>query len=156
MHTHWLLRCVLVHIRRWLLLVEIGQHLLLIHILKRWLHSILAVAIHLIWPEVHQSFIHAVSVLFVVEALIHLLIEYHMRSICRKWNMMNACVASHVPWHVHICAARRISDLLNISQVSNLHIRLLTRVSRMKGLIVAESIKVLIILIEDFHIVFAV
>ena len=128
----------------------------MVHVLERWLHSILAVAIHLIWPEVHQSFIHIVGVLFVVEALIHLLIEYHMRTIRRKWHMMNACVASHVPRHVHICATRWISDLLNISQVSNLHIRLLARVSRMKCLIIAEAIKVLIILIEDFHVVFAV
>lgn len=140
MHTHWLLRCVLVHIRRWLLLVEIGQHLLLIHILKRWLHSVLAIAIHLIWPEVHQSFIHVVSVLFVIKALVHLLIEYHMWSIGREWHMMDACMASHMPRHMHICATRRICDLLNVPQVSNLHIWLLAWVRRMKCLIVAEAI----------------
>ena len=55
MHAHWLLLLVLVHIVRLLLLVEAGELLkllLLVHILKGWLHSVLAETIHLIWPEV--------------------------------------------------------------------------------------------------------
>ena len=83
MHPHWLLRCMLVHIGRLSLLVEAGQHLLLIHIRERRLHSILTVAIHLILPEVHQSFIHVVAIRLMIIALIHLLIEYHVWSIRR-------------------------------------------------------------------------
>lgn len=82
MHAHWLLLLVLVHIVRLLLLVEAGELLkllLLVHILKGWLHSVLAETIHLIWPEViHHATIHIVSVLFMMKALIHLLIEYHV------------------------------------------------------------------------------
>ena len=77
MHAHGLLLLVLVHV--WLLLlVEAGQllQLLLVHVLERRLHSVLAVAIHLIWPEVVQHpLVHVLSVLLVIEALIHLLIE---------------------------------------------------------------------------------
>ena len=77
MHAHGLLLLVLVHV--WLLLlVEAGQllQLLLVHVLERRLHSVLAVAIHLIWPEVVQHpLVHVLSVLLVIKALIHLLIE---------------------------------------------------------------------------------
>ena len=77
-HAHGLLLLVLVHAVRLLLLVEAGQELLLllVHVLEGWLHSILAVAVHLIWPEVVQhTLVHVLLVLLVVEALIYLLIE---------------------------------------------------------------------------------
>ena len=83
-HAQILLLLVLVHIVG-LLLVIAGKRLqlLLIHILKWGLHSVLVEPIQLIWPEiVHHTLIHIVAILFMIKVSIHLLIEKQMRTTC--------------------------------------------------------------------------
>ena len=70
--------------------------------------------------------------------------------------MVHAGVSTHVTRHVHIWATWRVGDLWNVPQISDLHIGLLARVRRMKGLIIAESVQVLIVLLEDLHVILAV
>ena len=74
----------------------------------------------------------------------------------------------HMPTHTHKRtgrqgvrrpvrrAVRRVRDLRDAPQVSDLHVGLLARVRRMKCLVVAEPVQVLIVLLEDLEVVLAV
>lgn len=70
--------------------------------------------------------------------------------------MVHARVPSHVALHVHIGAVWWVSDLLNAAWVADLHVQLLTGVGRVESLIIAETIQVLVVLLEDLKVVFAV
>ena len=54
--------------------------------------------------------------------------------------MVHAWVSAHVTWYVHIWTAWWVSDLWNVPQISDLHVGLLAWVSRMKSLVIAESV----------------
>ena len=100
------------------------------------------ISIHLIWSEVvHHPFVHMLGVLLMIKALIHLLIEQHVWAVSREGHtMVHTGVSAHVAWHVHICTVWWISDLRNVPQVSDLHVRLFAGVRRMKSLIIAKSV----------------
>ena len=125
------------------------------------LHSVLGVeATHLIGPEVvHESLVELVRVLIVQVIHVYLLLQAHVCPVRGQgYPMVHARMPTHVALPVEVLPRTlRVTHLVNGSDlVSDLHLGLLTRVTRVEGLVVGEAVQVLVVLLVDLHVVFAV
>jgi len=71
--------------------------------------------------------------------------------------MVDTGVSAQVALHMHVRTRWWICNSLNVADlISDLLTGLLTRVSRMEGLVVAEAVQVLVVLLKHLHVVLAV
>lgn len=82
-HVRWLLLPVVVQVSLWQLVIA-GHtlHLLWVHVLELLLHAILVEVGQLVLPEIaHQSLVHVVRFLLMVELTVQVLVHHHGLSV---------------------------------------------------------------------------